>query len=199
MLTHVIAFVLCTPASPALAAPAPEPVTDEIEAARPDALSVTVRQEEHTLTVKARFRLRNSELPTEIRFEFSDGLAELRFMVDGVTHVEAQYVDEAEPQVRFSPEFSNELSVALWAVVTDPRLYAEVEQQLTAGPAPQEANPACKWFKWGMMGAAFITAKACCVSTAGAGCLVCEGGSWLAQKYLSTIDCNKDCKPECPL
>ncbi|MCY1009975.1 hypothetical protein OV079_31320 [Nannocystis pusilla] len=182
----------------------------EIEQARPDEVTVELqRVERGGLAITAHFRFQESGVLGELQLDLWNGLAEAHFSVAGVSHVRLRHVDDVEEhdQVWLSPTIHDELArgapdvmLVFWAVLLDSRVYAQVGEWLsTLPPDPLKKNPACSVFKWGMKGVLALAGAACCSGSFGFGCATCTLGGLAAADYVDAIDCNKDCKPDCPL
>lgn len=183
----------------ALAAP-PWPMTEQpltehdLARAGPRDLVVQFEQDDDRVTVEAQFRLASGE-PGVLRVDVWDWDGEHRgvesaFSVGGVPHVWLRQVDEA-PESWLSPDIEADpaLMLSYWAVVTDLRIDDE----------PMAKNPACGAMKWGLRTLARIAALACCGGGFGVGCVVCAVGVYSADDAIAGIDCNKECKPDCPI
>ncbi|MCY1060603.1 hypothetical protein [Nannocystis sp. SCPEA4] len=58
-------------------------------------------------------------------------------------------------------------------------------------------NPACGVFKWAVSAVLTAGVVACCTNLVA--CVACTLAGSDAQKKIDGIDCNKECKPECPI
>lgn len=63
--------------------------------------------------------------------------------------------------------------------------------------AEARKNAACGVFKWGISAALAVGVVACCTNVVA--CFACTIVGSDTQKKIDGIDCNKECKPECPL
>jgi hypothetical protein len=181
--------------------------------ARPRILSVEPQQvEPGHISITARFRLRGSGTPGELRIDLwnhvENPIAEASFSIRGVSHMQIRQVYGAEDhRVWMSPTIEAELAqdapklmLVYWAVLTDPRLHTEVSGWLgTLPPDPLAGNPACGVAKWGMEALVWIAGAACCAGGFGLGCAACAVGVGTADDAIGGIDCNKECKPDCPI
>ena len=202
--------------------PSPWPELSDAEAAtelqklarvRPRALNVEFQEAERGhLTITARFRLRGSGAPGELRIDLWNRgeapIAEASFSIQNVQHLHTRRVYGTEgDQVWMSPSIETELArdtprlmLVYWAVLTDPRLYNQVEKWLgTLPPDPTANNPACGVTKWGLKALTWIAGAACCAGGFGFGCAACAVGVGAAGDVIGGIDCGKSCKPDCPI
>jgi hypothetical protein len=82
---------------------------------------------------------------------------------------------------------------------TDPRLYRDLSGWLSTQPLdPALKNPLCGATKWGLKAIAYAANIACCVGGVPA-CVVCTLGLDDVKDAIKGIDCNKECKPDCPI
>ncbi len=168
-----------TPPATELAPIHPRDLVTEIEDEAPD-----------RVTIDATFRLNTAmEPPGALHVDIGDGMVGSEFSVNGVTHVLVQQIDGEEPEVWYSPEIEAdpELMRGYWGVLTD----------LTLEPDVAGKNPACTVFKNGLRALAWIAARACVGWHPAA--IACTLGSIGVDAAASHIDCNKECKPDCPV
>lgn len=193
---------------------APSVKLDELARARPRELAVAlqVRELGH-LSITARFRLRGSGAPGELRVDLwthADApVAEVAFSVRRVQHLTVRQVYGAdEKRVWMSPRMEAELErgtprlmSVYWAVMTDPRLYTKIDNWLaTLPPDPLAVNPACGVTKWGLKILVWVAGVGCCAIGSVPGCIVCTVGSNAGTEIINeSIDCKKECKPDCPI
>lgn len=188
--------------------------SQELAQARPHDLSVELQQVEHgRFSITTRFRLQGSNVPGELRIELWNGvehpIAEANFSIRGVSHMHLRQVHgDQEHRVWLSPTMEAELAgdapqlmPVFWSVLTDPRVHTQVDGWLkTLPPDPLAKNPACGVTKWGLRALVWIAGAACCGGGFGVGCAVCAVGAMTADEALNNgIDCNKECKPDCPI
>lgn len=160
----------------------------------------------------AGFRLLELAAPGELRIDLWNGvehsIAEVNFSIGGVSHVYIRQVEgHEEYQVWLSPIIEAELArdapelmLLFWAVLTDPRVHTQVAAGLTTlPPDPLAKNPACGVTKWGLKALVWIAGAACCSGSFGAACAACAVGGGTALDAIDGIDCNKECKPDCPI
>ncbi len=120
-----------------------------------------------------------------------DGAAvESAFSVDGVRHIWLRQVQGEEPEVWFSPEIEAdpELMPLYWSVIRELAIHESTAK-----------NPACGALKWGLKALTWFAAAACCGSGNVVACVACKAGGDVAHDAISGIDCNKECKPDCPI
>lgn len=211
----VLSLALSLVAAPGALAPfsSGQAELQEIERARPDGLSVNMQQAERGhFALTARFRALASGAPGELRIdlwnEVEHPIVEVNFSVLGVSHVYVRQVEaEEEHQVWLSPIIEAELAhdtpdiiLLFWAVLTDPRIRTQVGGWLSMlPPDPLAKNPACGVTKWGLKALIWIAGAACCGGGFGAACAACAVGGGTALDAIDGIDCNKECKPDCPI
>ncbi|MDC0668180.1 hypothetical protein [Nannocystis radixulma] len=189
----------------------------EIGRARPHILTVELEQAELDLiTLIVRFRLRDSGEPGELRLaSWNDDVespsAEADFSVGGVSHVYVRHTDGADERDRasLSPAIREELGsgapalmLVFWAVLSDPRVYSELAGGLiTLHADPSGKNPLCGTTKWGLKALVWAAEAACCGAGGfSAACVACVvGGNTAVDAINDGIDCNKECKPDCPI
>lgn len=145
------------------------------------------------LTINAQFRRKSGETGV-LRIDFwnddSPGV-ESEYSVNGVPHVWLRQVEGEEPESWLSPDIEADpaLMASYWGAVTDLRIYEAV-----AG------NPLCGGVRWSLKALAWIAGATCCLSGAPAGlCLACYVGANTAHDAADSIDCSKECKPDCPI
>ncbi len=144
------------------------------------------------VTIDATFRLNTAtEPPGALHVDIVDGMVGSEFSVNGETHVLVQQIDGEEPEVWYSPEIEAdpELMRGYWGVLSD----------LTLEPEVAGKNPACGVTKWGLRTLAIIANVACCRLGGGIACGLCTIGYRSADGAIEGIDCNKECKPDCPI
>ncbi len=195
MLAAITAFAVMIGSITAAPMPLTEQPDRDVRAGPRDLVVVIDQDGPDRATLGATFRL-DTSAPGELRVDFwtGDGPGvESEFSVDGVTHVWLRQVDGEEPEVWLSPEIeaAPELMRNYWSVMSDLRLY---EPEATA------RNPLCGAMRWGLRTLTVLIAAACCLSGAPAGlCLPCAVGAHEAHDAASSIDCNKNCRPDCPI
>lgn len=186
MLATITVLALATAAPATLAGADLAPI-------RPRNLEVEIEQATaDTAALVADFRLDTGESGT-LRLDISNGAIEADFSVDGVPHVWLRQLDGEGPETWLSPEIEGRpaLMRTYWGVVSDLRLY---EHEVTA------KNPLCGALKWGLRALAVVAGAGCCVGGSPIGlCLVCVVGASDAYEAANAIDCNKECKPDCPI
>ena len=161
--------------------------------ARPRDLVAELEQDDPDhVTLDARFRLDTGE-PGALHVDIWDGehpTVESEFSVGEVPHVWVHQTDGEEPESWLSPdiEADPELMLRYWAVMTDLRLYESTAK-----------NPACKVTKWGLKALTWIAGVACCRLGGGIACGACTVGFGTVHETINGIDCNKECKPDCPI
>jgi hypothetical protein len=218
ILLSTILLVHAALSSPSPTAPRTIPVSTSAElarlaAARPDALKVDMRAEPNHLTITAKFRLKGSHMPGSLNIDLwsrgDEAIVESRFSVRGSVHLTARQVHgSVEHQVWMSPTLETEiernapqLRLAYLALLTDPELLRQIKAGLGTLPTdPLAGNPACGVTKWGLKALVWIANAACCAGGFGVACLACVVGTNSAQDAINDgIDCNKECKPDCPV
>lgn len=178
-----------------------------IERARP--LSVELQQvASGGLAIIIQSRVQESGVPAELRLDLWDRTVEASFSVGGVSHLHVRHMDEAEEgaQVWLSPAMRDEFArgaldraLVFWAIMTEPRVYMEIEGWLSALPPDSLAkNPLCGATKWGLKALAFAANIACCAGGVPA-CITCTVGLDGVKDAIKGIDCSKECKPDCPI
>lgn len=161
------------------------------------------------LAIIIQSRLQESGVPAELRLDLWGGAVEASFSVGGVSHLRVRQMDEAEEgaQVWWSPTMRDEfargaldLTFVFWAIVTEPRVYMEIEGWLSSlPPDPLAKNPACGVTKWGFKALAYAANIACCAGGGVPACIACTVGLDGVKDFIKDIDCSKECKPECPI
>ncbi|MCY1060328.1 hypothetical protein [Nannocystis sp. SCPEA4] len=195
------------------ATPAPVFELQEISQARPRVVTIELlRAEPGRLAVTVRFRVRESNVLGELKLDLWNDLegpiVEANYLIGGERHIHIRHADgvKERDQVLLSPSIRDELArgapelmLVFWAVLTDPRVHARIAGQLsTLPPDPLAKNPACGVTKWGLKAVVWIAQAACCGGGFGA-CAVCYVGGGTALDALNGIDCNKECRPDCPI
>lgn len=215
-------FLIARALAPAATASAEEPIAPPAEFAEtrdataeyqdegPQALAVEVQQVRAGVSVTARFRRRDSGLPGELKIDLwnaADPIVEAEFSISGEPHMRIRQVHgDEEPQVWLSRTMEVELARGepnlmplFWSVMTAPQVSTQVDEWLlTLPPDPQAKNPACGAFRWGLKALTWIAASACCKGV-WAACAACVVGANSAVDAINGIDCNKECKPDCPI
>lgn len=208
----VVTSLVSLTAAPAVgASAADEPAAlHELAQAQPGGLSVEIQEEEHgRVALTARFLLR--ETPGELRIdlwtEVERPIIEAHFSILGVPQVYMRQVDgDEDSQIWLSPTLEAELAhdapelmLVFWAVLTDPRVHAKIVAWLQAlPPDPQRKNPLCGVTKWGLKALAIAANVGCCAGGFVA-CVACTVGLDGVKGTINGIDCNKECKPDCPI
>lgn len=157
-------------------------------------------------------RFRRPEGSGELRIDLWNGsersTMEAWFSFADARHVFLRQVEGSEDhEVWLSPALERELahdSLALmnifWAVLADPRVHAQVTGWLaTLPPDPAAKNPACGVTKWGLKAIVWIAGAACCSGSFGVLCATCAVGGGTALDAIDGIDCDKECKRDCPI
>ena len=210
VVTSLSLSLATAPSVGAHAASADTAASHELAQARPVTLSMEIQEVEHGhVALTSRFQLRDvpGELRIDLWTEFERPLVEAHFSILGVPHVYVRQVDgNDDHQVWLSPMIKAELArdapelfLTFWAVLTDPRIHAQIRAWLQMlPPDPQRKNPLCGATKWGLKALAIAANVGCCAGGLGA-CIACTVGLDGVKGMINGIDCNKECRPDCPV
>lgn len=148
------------------------------------------------------------ELRIDLWNEEERATMEARFSFADEPHLVLRQVEGSEDHdVWMSPALERELAHdssevmnIFWTVLADPRIHAQAAEWLaTIPPDPAAKNPACGVTKWGLKAIVWITGAACCSGGFGVLCASCAVGGGTALDAIDGIDCDKECKPDCPI